>query len=306
MLDDPLVSVIIPTHNRVDYLQKCIQSILAQTYGHFELLVIDDASTDDTEEAVRNFGDARIKYKKVERSGNLPHLRNLGLKMAKGDLVASMDNDDLWMVDKLKIQISTLQKFPEARFTICNAVYTEEGRILHGDFFHKMSPEHFRIPLFLYPELLRGTWKPLVQATMFYKDCLSTIGYYDEHQYGDHYFMTKLCTHYKGILTKEKQLCVDRHPGNMTAKFQDRAYLEVIESIQYVRDQDRISQKEYHDFSYKALYSLGMKYYHDNSSEKAMALFRKAKSHKLTLKLLIRMISIKFPQIARLITLIKR
>lgn len=107
-----LVSVIIPTFNSADYLVQAIRTVLAQTYQDFEIIVIDDASTDHTEEALRPFAD-RICFLRQERGG--PSVaRNRGILEAKGELIAFLDADDLWRPNKLARQVEYMKQHPEA------------------------------------------------------------------------------------------------------------------------------------------------------------------------------------------------
>ena len=98
----PLVSIVIPTYNRANYLSKALQSVLYQTYKNWEVLVIDNYSTDDTEKVINRYNDSRIKYLKNQNYGVIAKARNAGILAAKGDWVAFLDSDDWWTDDKLK------------------------------------------------------------------------------------------------------------------------------------------------------------------------------------------------------------
>lgn len=100
--DRPLISIIMPTYNAARYIGKAIQSVLGQTYPHWELIIVDDASGDDTENIVRTFEDARIRYHKVSRIGHPAGVRNTGLKMAQGEFIAFLDSDDLYFPQSLE------------------------------------------------------------------------------------------------------------------------------------------------------------------------------------------------------------
>jgi len=107
-----LVSVVIPTFNSADYLAPAIQSVLAQTCQDFEIIVVDDASTDYTEEALRPYA-KRICYVRQERGG--PSVaRNRGILQARGELIAFLDADDVWRPTKLARQVEFLDHYPEA------------------------------------------------------------------------------------------------------------------------------------------------------------------------------------------------
>ncbi|MBM7618238.1 glycosyltransferase involved in cell wall biosynthesis [Bacillus tianshenii] len=99
----PFFSVIIPTYNRSDIMKEAIESVLQQTYDDFEIIVIDDHSTDDTEAVVRGLGDDRIIYKKNTRKKGGGGARNEGIFTATGEWVAFLDDDDVWVANKLEL-----------------------------------------------------------------------------------------------------------------------------------------------------------------------------------------------------------
>lgn len=101
----PLVSIVIPTYNRGYMIENSINSVLSQTYRNFELLIIDDASTDDTEYIVKNIKDSRIRYIKLEKNSRGTKTRNTGINLSKGDYIAFLDSDDRWFPEKLEKQL---------------------------------------------------------------------------------------------------------------------------------------------------------------------------------------------------------
>jgi glycosyltransferase involved in cell wall biosynthesis len=107
------VSVIMPTYNAGKFIEKAIQSVLAQTYPHWELIIVDDASTDNTQAIVQSFDDTRIRYHKAERIGHPAGVRNTGLRLATGDLIAFLDSDDLYYPETLEKLTRPLLKNPE-------------------------------------------------------------------------------------------------------------------------------------------------------------------------------------------------
>ena len=104
----PLVSVIIPTYNRENYLADAIDSVLTQTFQSFELIIIDDGSTDATPEIVGNYG-PKIRYHYQDNQG-ISASRNKGIELAKCQYIAFLDSDDLWVHDKLAQQVHNIQK----------------------------------------------------------------------------------------------------------------------------------------------------------------------------------------------------
>ncbi len=106
-----LVSIIMPSYNTAKYISDSINSVLYQTYKNWELIIVDDCSTDNTDEAVKPFlSDNRIRYLKNEKNSGAAVSRNYALREAKGKWIAFLDSDDLWEKDKLEKQISFMEK----------------------------------------------------------------------------------------------------------------------------------------------------------------------------------------------------
>jgi glycosyltransferase involved in cell wall biosynthesis len=121
----PVVSVIIPTYNRWSMVVEAIESVLAQSYRLFEVIVIDDGSNDGTVERLAQYG-ARIRLVSRPRSG-VAAARNCGVAFAQGRYVAFLDSDDIWLPKKLEIQMAFMERHPEIQ--ICQ---TEEIWVRHG------------------------------------------------------------------------------------------------------------------------------------------------------------------------------
>lgn len=106
-----LVSIIMPSFNTGKYIMETIESVRAQSYKNWELIIVDDCSEDDTDEIVGKFlSDKRIHYLKNEMNRGAAFSRNIALKMAKGKWIAFLDSDDLWMPEKLEKQISFMEE----------------------------------------------------------------------------------------------------------------------------------------------------------------------------------------------------
>jgi glycosyltransferase involved in cell wall biosynthesis len=121
----PLISVIIPTFNRAAWVREAVDSVLAQSFPDFELIVVDDGSTDPTAEGLAPYGN-RLRYLYQTRQG-VSAARNRGLETAAGEWLAFLDSDDLWLPRKLEAQVEFLDRNPRAE--ICQ---TEEIWIRHG------------------------------------------------------------------------------------------------------------------------------------------------------------------------------
>ena len=105
-----LVSIIMPSYNTAPYIKETIQSVLNQTYTNWELIIVDDCSTDNTDEVLETIKDNRIRYFKNEKNSGAAISRNKALREAKGQWIAYLDSDDLWMPEKLEKQIKFMEK----------------------------------------------------------------------------------------------------------------------------------------------------------------------------------------------------
>jgi glycosyltransferase involved in cell wall biosynthesis len=114
---DPLVSVIIPTFNREGYLREAIDSVFAQTYANWELIVADDGSTDGTRAYLATLDRRRVRVVACDRAGSPGRMRNIALRVALGAYVAFLDDDDLWMPQKLTLQVADLLSKPECAWS---------------------------------------------------------------------------------------------------------------------------------------------------------------------------------------------
>lgn len=122
-LGTELVSIITPSYNTAKYIQETIESVLAQTYTNWEMIIVDDCSTDNTDEVVKPYlADSRFKYLKNEKNSGAAVSRNRAIQEAKGKWIAFLDSDDLWYPEKLEKQIVFMRE-NNCHFSYTN--YTE-------------------------------------------------------------------------------------------------------------------------------------------------------------------------------------
>lgn len=169
------VSVVIPTYNRVPYLGDAIRSVLAQAADDVEIIVVDDGSTDRTEELVGAF-DPGLIYLRVPHRGQPAATRNSGLQVARGDFIALLDSDDLFLPGKLARQCAALAANTDVALVYSNGYFFRDdpsvaiSRVLDG--LPSPSGDGFA-------DLLRGSF--LVPAvTLIRRSCLDAVGGFDE------------------------------------------------------------------------------------------------------------------------------
>lgn len=125
---DMMVSIIIRTFNRAHSIIQAINSVLAQSYSDFEILVVDDGSTDDTAQIVESLADPRIRLLRHESNRGVGAACNTGIAAAKGEFVAWLDSDDVWLPEKLDLQVRFLQQHPEVDAVFSDVCMHDEDK----------------------------------------------------------------------------------------------------------------------------------------------------------------------------------
>jgi GT2 family glycosyltransferase len=210
----PLISIIMPTHNAGRYIGKAIQSVLDQTYSNWELLIIDDASSDNTAEVVRSFNDSRIQYHRVERIGHPAGVRNKGLSLAQGEFIAFLDSDDLYFKRTLE-KLSRPLLHNQALTSVYGFAYNidEHDNPLPQSIhlIPKPSPQSPDEPDYDLPPDYGHSWKQIVTskisnmlaALMLRRSAQQEIGLFNEDLCGpeDYEFYVRMFLHnYEGVL----------------------------------------------------------------------------------------------------------
>ena len=177
MEQEPLISVIIPTYNREKTIDRAVDSVLKQTYSNLEVIVVDDGSSDRTEEIVKGISDPRVRFYKLPQNGGAGHARTEGVKLAGGELIAFHDSDDVWRPEKLQRQMAYWQEHPEFSMVYCAFLshrpngedvqmpYEGMAGELEGDAFYSL--------------LLRNSMG--TPTMVLKKDCFEERGGFDSH-----------------------------------------------------------------------------------------------------------------------------
>jgi len=119
----PLISVVIPTFNHAKYLKRALESVCNQTYLNWEAIVIDNYSSDNTDEIIKNFSDKRIKSFKFNNNGIISASRNLGISEAQGEWIAFLDSDDWWFPQKLRVCLNIMSDNVDFIYHNLNVIY---------------------------------------------------------------------------------------------------------------------------------------------------------------------------------------
>lgn len=174
------VSIILPTYNRAHCIGRAVDSVLCQTYPHWELLVVDDGSTDNTEEliAVYAASDERVRYYRQASNKGVSAARNEGIRQARYDYIAFQDSDDVWHEDKLEKQMRIFEENPDAGLVYCAVQGTKQdgSQVRIPD--DSMEKQFLRGNL--YQLLLQGNVIDAPAAVMR-KECTKQCGGFDEN-----------------------------------------------------------------------------------------------------------------------------
>lgn len=205
------VSVVIPAYNAQEYLQQAIESVLAQTYRHYEILVVDDGSTDDTAVIAQRFGEA-VRYIYQPNRG-LSAARNTAIRHASADTIALLDADDLWEPTFLATMVPYLERHPDAAAVYCGFRYIDStGQIVGVPIMRVVPPAAFYQTL-----ICEGNWLAPC-SVLFRKGLAETVGLFDEslRAVEDTDLWAKLSATHEFWGQPETLVRYRRHGNNMT------------------------------------------------------------------------------------------
>ena len=184
-LHEPNFSVVLPTYNRKAMLQRAIDSVLEQTYRNFELLVIDDGSTDGTDAVMKSYADERLRYIRCQRNQGPSAARNRGITESRGTLISLLDSDDEYMPEFLERTAAAWKASAESTgFSWTGTIKHEKKR--YGDVYEEVTTKRLWRPNYsskshAYEDCLR--WDPrwgTGHGVTLRRDCLNAIGLFDE------------------------------------------------------------------------------------------------------------------------------
>ena len=170
----PKVSIIIPSYNSAQYIVETLQSVFAQTYKNYEIIVVDDGSIDNTKEVLRPYmGKITYIYKE---NGGPASARNVGIKHAQGEYIAFLDSDDTWLPEKLEKQVDYLKKHPEIGLVFTDCVrFDEKGLEEQRSKKYPLFKENYTMT-----DLFWGNFIPTL-TVMTKREYLKEVGYFDEN-----------------------------------------------------------------------------------------------------------------------------
>jgi glycosyltransferase involved in cell wall biosynthesis len=222
----PLISVIIPVHNGERTISATLDSVLQQTFPDFELIIINDSSTDKTLEIISQYTDPRLSIL-TDSHQSAAVSRNQGLKQSHGEYIAFLDADDLWTPDKLDCQFQALKEHPEAAVAYSWTDYIDEaGNTLY-------SGSHLTLNGQIYPQLLVRNFLESGSNPLIQRQALMDVGGFDESLEGgqDWDLYLRLAAKYSFFAVPQVQIYYRVSTGSISSNLsrQEQQVLQVME-----------------------------------------------------------------------------
>lgn len=258
-------SIITITHNRAHLIGETIESVLNQTYQDFEHIIIDDGSTDNTEEIVKSFQEkskGKILYIKKEKIGIPSKLRNIGLIQAKGEIITVLDSDDLWENNKLEETQLIFSKQKEINFVIHNFRHFNQG-------------ENPKKPFYTFNNFFKNILREVVLSEIlafpiysFRSNLVQEIGLFDECiMEGQHDYYARVAAKHKIYFLNKSLSLIRRHDNNMTIIRDVLHCTDAIITFNKLKKSETISIKLYWKAMNLMNYKIA-KFYFDNGEKK--------------------------------------
>lgn len=167
---NPKVTVVIPTHNHAHFLSRTIKYVQSQVYDDYEVVVVDNGSTDNTKEVIDKFGWNKLRYFYQDNTGSAAGPRNTGIRLSKGEYIAFLDSDDVWYKDKLEKVMDVFNNNPDIGL-VCNDEYVRKGdniitRLRYGPY----EPDMYEKLLF-FGNRLSGSGTTVKKHLLFQAGC---------------------------------------------------------------------------------------------------------------------------------------
>lgn len=251
----PKVSVIIPTYNCEKYICEAIDSVLNQTFQDFEIIVVNDGSTDNTKDVLAKYN-GRIRYFYQENKG-VSSARNMGIKEANGEYIAFLDSDDMWLKDKLKTQVKILDSRSEVTL-----VYGRAKRIDQHGIVLDIKPTY---PAIDAEGLLEGN-RISTMTVMARKACFEEVGLFDKTIIvgEDTDMWIRIALRYKIVFLNEIQAIYRFHGGNISNNMEEayKGHIKILKKLFFQEVVNQFSKKNLKNLLSKEYYSLARIYFH--------------------------------------------
>lgn len=222
------LSVLMPVHNSEKFLSEAITSILTQTHEHFEFIIINDGSTDDSDKIVRSFNDPRINYIENKVNKGIVNALNQGLQLCKGKYVARMDSDDISTSNRLEKQLAFLENNPNYKLCGSNAITIRVDGLQLIPINRPLNFEKIRVFNFFRNAFIHPS---IMAETILFKQ----IGYDENYKYAEDYLsFSKFTMSCEVANLKERLLLYRIHDESTTASKKAQMIASELKTIKYL------------------------------------------------------------------------
>ncbi|MEO7306412.1 MAG: glycosyltransferase family A protein [Ferruginibacter sp.] len=278
LISDPKISIIMPTWNRAAYIMEAVESIICQTWQNWQLIIVDDGSTDNTEEIIAGIKDSRVEFYKAGKIGLGIRLKNIGIERSDGELIAFIDSDDLWAPTKLEKQVAVFNDHRDAGFSLTNGynfIRTNEPL----EYFYKQREGLKYDDIFL--SFFRSEAAILPQTLMMRRSCMPVIHEFTESApFSDVEFILGLARHYKAVILYEPLLYRRLHDEGYSIMNWEKGYLEGIRVIHAYTNKKQLPAKIAKDALFRLYINYGEKWLLYKKKQLAISNFLKAWTNK--------------------------
>ncbi|CAN5345473.1 glycosyltransferase [soil metagenome] len=269
----PNVSVIMLTYNRERYLPESIRSVLSQTLQNFELLILDDGSTDNTEALIHQINDERIRYFKFDHTAKASTLRNFGINKSNGQFIAFIDSDDIWSSEKIQMQAEALNNHPNVGYSFTDVIeFANDGTVIKYGIYPKIFNTSFEASFF--GQYVQSKFIIYPSSLIFRKDCLQRIGLLNElFSWTDNDFFHRLAYHYNGFFINHKLVRIRKHDENTSSRFGQETVMEMLHMLASFHTNGMINDVIFRKMAAHYHYLSGISFLRNNNSEMAKKAF---------------------------------
>lgn len=242
-----LVSIIIPTYNREDFIIEALESVLAQSYTNFEIIIVDDGSTDATSELLKKYVSQNVKYFQLKHAGNISRLRNFGLQQATGEFIAYLDADDRWSKEKLQEQVNLLNTSSEKGLVFTDVVEFSGQKIVKNGIYQDGVTREIS-----FRNILNNSLPVYPSSILYRRSGLKKMDLHDESfLWNDLGFITRYIALYGAVMIPHKLTHIRKHDQNISTVKRNEAvgFRDMILTTEILYKQKLLTQSEFKSMS---------------------------------------------------------
>lgn len=264
------VSVIMLAYNRGHLILESIKSVLEQSFSDYELLIIDDGSTDNTKDIIENISDSRISYFYTSHTGKMSYLRNFGTANSKGEYIAFIDSDDLWQKDKLKNQVKILNNHLDIGMTFSDVEIFDKNGVFKKGIYNSLSKKKIFYKGSVFHLLISNQMSIYISSVMFRRNCLKKVSLFDEDlMSGDTNFLIRLSSIFDIYIVFDYWTSIRKHDGNFSLDLHEASFQQMMKTLTFFYDSKRINKKLFNESLLKFRYALAIGFWKENNFERS-------------------------------------